>query len=122
MTVDPAGVAIVTGASRGIGAATVLALVEGGWSVTAVYWARDDPALPYAMGSAGDLAALVDAAQARSGQPGRVLSFVADVRDVDALATAVAATEEQWGGLDAAVASAGVITGGVPHWQTRIEQ
>ncbi len=52
-------VAIVTGAARGIGAATVLTLAEQGWSVLAVDLARDDPALPYPMGTADELAEVV---------------------------------------------------------------
>ena len=39
------------------------------------------------------------------------------MRDPDALAAAVRLAEERWGGLDAAVAAAGVIAGGVPAWQ-----
>jgi SDR family mycofactocin-dependent oxidoreductase len=42
---------------------------------------------------------------------------VADTRDPDALAAAVRLAEERWGGLDAAIAAAGVIAGGVPAWQ-----
>ena len=38
----------------------------------------------------------------------------ADTRDVAALAAAE--TERRWGGLDAALAVAGVIAGGVPAW------
>jgi SDR family mycofactocin-dependent oxidoreductase len=41
---------------------------------------------------------------------------VADTRDPDALAAAIRLAEERWGGLDAAVAVAGVIAGGVPAW------
>ena len=48
-------VAVVTGAARGIGAATVLALVEQGWAVLAVDLATDDPALPYPMGTKAEL-------------------------------------------------------------------
>jgi len=107
-------VAIVTGAARGIGAATVLALAERGWSVLAVDLARDDPALPYPMGTAAELEKVAQAAGARP--------FVADVRDVDALAGAVAEAEDTWGGLDAAVAAAGVIAGGVPSWAVPAEQ
>jgi SDR family mycofactocin-dependent oxidoreductase len=39
------------------------------------------------------------------------------VRDPHALAAVVAGAEQRWGGLDAAVAAAGVIGGGVPAWQ-----
>jgi SDR family mycofactocin-dependent oxidoreductase len=47
----------------------------------------------------------------------RVIGVQADVRDADALAAAVGQAEDRWGGLDAALAVAGVIAGGVPAWQ-----
>jgi SDR family mycofactocin-dependent oxidoreductase len=47
---------------------------------------------------------------------------VADTRDTAALAGAVAEAERRWGGLDAAIAAAGVIAGGVPAWQVPPEQ
>jgi SDR family mycofactocin-dependent oxidoreductase len=46
-----------------------------------------------------------------------VATAQADVRDVDALAQAVAAAEARWGHLDAALAVAGVIAGGAPAWE-----
>ena len=109
-------VALVTGAARGIGAATVAALAADGWRVVAVDRCADDPDLPYPMGSPADLDRVVAAAQAGTGDV-RVVGAVADVRDPDALAAAVGVAEERWGGLDAAIAAAGVIAGGVPAWQ-----
>ncbi|MFZ0386061.1 MAG: SDR family NAD(P)-dependent oxidoreductase, partial [Solirubrobacteraceae bacterium] len=44
-------VAIVTGAARGIGAATTLRLAASGWTVVAVDRAGDDPRLPYRLGT-----------------------------------------------------------------------
>ena len=115
-------VAVVTGAARGIGAATVLALVEAGWSVLAVDCTADDPALPYPMATQDDLSGLVSQANEGAGAPGRVRSFVADVRNWDAVSAAVAEAEHLWGGLDAAVAAAGVIAGGVPLWEVPLAQ
>ncbi|WP_326948549.1 mycofactocin-coupled SDR family oxidoreductase [Amycolatopsis sp. NBC_01307] len=104
-------IALVTGAARGIGAATVLRLAEQGYAVLAVDVAADDPALPYPMGTAAELAAVV----AKAGD--NAAAFVADVRDPGALAAAVAEAERRWGGLDVAIAAAGVIAGGVPLWE-----
>ncbi len=107
-------VAVVTGAGRGIGAATVRALVADGWSVLAVDVAADDPALPYPMAGKAELAAVA--------AHGRVEPFVADVRDPAAVDAAVAAAERLWGGLDAAIACAGVIAGGAPLWDVPIAE
>lgn len=113
--VAPARVALVTGAARGIGAATVAALVAQGWRVLAVDRAGDDPDLPYPMATPAELQAVVAAAN-QAGGTGVAHGVAADVRDVDGLAAAVAEAERRWGGLDAAVAAAGVIAGGRPLW------
>jgi SDR family mycofactocin-dependent oxidoreductase len=104
-------VALVTGAARGIGAATVTALAAGGWRVVAADRCADDPALPYPLGTRAEL----DAVAAAAG-PG-VVAVQADTRDAVALAAAVDLAEQRWGGLDAAIGAAGAIAGGVPAWQ-----
>jgi SDR family mycofactocin-dependent oxidoreductase len=115
-------VAIVTGAARGIGAATVLKLAEQGWAVLAIDVAADDPALPYPMGTKAELSTVVAEANRLTGGGDRVRACVADVRDRDALGAAVGDAERWWGGLDAAIAAAGVIAGGVPLWELSPEQ
>ncbi|HWA64910.1 MAG TPA: mycofactocin-coupled SDR family oxidoreductase [Mycobacteriales bacterium] len=109
-------VALVTGAARGIGAATTRALLAAGWSVVAVDVTEDIAGLPYQLARAADLAAVVDA-----GPADRVASCVADVRDPTALAAAVAFAEQRYGGLDAAIACAGAIAGGVEQRDLAIE-
>ena len=105
--------ALVTGAARGIGAATARGLAADGWTVVAVDRASPDPRLPYDMGTAAELDAL--AADGIDVQP-------VDVTDGAALAALVAEISAREGGLDAVVAGAGVIAGGVPLWEMPAEQ
>lgn len=113
-------VAIVTGAGRGIGAATVAALTAGDWSVVAVDRGADDPRLPYALASPADLEAMVAGVNEAAGEE-RVRTEFADTADLAAMA-AVVQRAEQWGGVEAAVANAGVIAGGAPAWELPVEQ
>jgi SDR family mycofactocin-dependent oxidoreductase len=110
-------VAIVTGAARGIGAATVAGLARAGWTVVAVDRCEDDPRLPYPMGTRAELDAVVTAAGAAC-----VDAVVADVTDTAAMSAVVADAEREHGGLDAFIAGAGVIAGGVPLWELPAEQ
>ena len=114
-------VAIVTGAGRGIGAATVAALAVEGWSVVAVDRCSPDRRLPYAMASERDLDEAVAAAGKLVGRDDVARAVVADASDRDALA-AVVEGAEAWGDLDAFVANAGAIAGGVPAWELPDEE
>lgn len=111
-------VALVTGAARGIGAATVEALAAEGWAVVAIDRCADDPRLPYGLGTEAELRAVVD----RCAAPERVVPSIADACDRVAIAEAVRLAERTFGGLDAMVAVAGVIAGGVPLWEMPAEQ
>ncbi len=107
MTTSGTRVALVTGAARGIGAATVDRLVGEGYGVLALDSCAGAP-----LAERADL----DALAARHG--GAVVPVVADVRDPAALTAAVGRALERWGRLDVAVAAAAVIRGGRPLWET----
>ncbi|MEV5652032.1 mycofactocin-coupled SDR family oxidoreductase [Nocardia sp. NPDC052254] len=109
---DRPPVAVVTGAARGIGAATVHTLAAGGWRVVAVDLCHDDPALDYPLGTREQLAAVA------APYEGAVVDVPGDVRNPEDLTAAVELARERFGGLDAAVAAAAVMTGGRPLWET----
>lgn len=108
-------VGLVTGAARGIGAATVRLLASQGYSVLAVDWCAGDdppPGVPYSLPTTTDLEAVAEMAGPN------VHAYVADVRDHTSMGAAVAAVLDRWGRLDAAVAAAAVMLGGSPQWET----
>jgi len=92
-------VALVTGGSRGIGAATARALARDGHRV-AVTYSRD-------MDGAHDVVADLDAI----GSGG--MAVRADTRDPDSVDAAFAAVEEMWGPVEVLVANAGVTADGL---------
>ena len=102
-----AGLAVITGAARGIGAAVALQLAEQGFSLVLADACAPQPGVGYAMPAPADL----DAVAERCGA--EVLcadvaapDFTAQLADVLAGRT-----------VDAAIAAAGVIAGG-PAWAT----
>ncbi|SDX24312.1 SDR family mycofactocin-dependent oxidoreductase [Amycolatopsis xylanica] len=104
-------VAIVTGAARGIGHATVEKLAKDGWDVVAVDLCADDPHVGYPLATRAELFALADAWP-------NVRGVIADVRDADALTGAVHVALDEFGRIDAAIAAAAIIAGGQPLWET----
>ncbi len=93
------GVALVTGASRGIGAACATTLAAAGYDV-AVGYAGDEA------GAAATVAAVEAAGR-------RAIAHRADVSDEEQAAALVAAAEDALGPLDALVLNAGITRDGL---------
>lgn len=88
-------IALVTGASRGIGRAAALAFAEAGAHVVAV--ARTQ----------GALEELDDEIRARGGDPATLVPL--DLKDMEALDRLGAALHERWGKLDVLFGNAGIL-------------
>ncbi len=85
-------VAVITGASRGIGAATALVLAQRGFRVVVNYRSSADQA-------DGVVRAVNDAG-------GEAMAIRADVTEADQVAAMIGETEQQWGRVDVLVHNA----------------
>lgn len=85
---------LITGGSRGIGAATAMLFARAGWNVAVQYRDREDLAL--------ELTARMDALGVKTA------AVRADVADPEQAALAVERAREQLGGLDCLVCNAGI--------------
>lgn len=101
-TSDPAGVALVTGGSKGLGRAVAVGLGTAGFAVAVV--ARPSEAL-------AETHALLEG----NGVPSTACAV--DVRDADAVAAAVAAAENKLGPISVVVNNAGTSIAVGPLWE-----
>jgi NAD(P)-dependent dehydrogenase (short-subunit alcohol dehydrogenase family) len=85
-------VAVITGASRGIGAATALELAERGFRVVVNYRSSAEEA--------------DDVVRTATAAGGEAMAIRADVTDAGAVAAMVDETEQKWGGVDVLVHNA----------------
>ena len=117
-------VAFVTGAAHGQGRATAVALARERYDIVGLDVARQLEHPGYTLGTPEELASLVADVEA---QRGACLTAVADVRDDEAVAAAVAAAMERFGRIDVLFNNAGVCFYGLAHemseaeWDTMID-
>ena len=100
-------VAFVTGAARGQGRAHALRLAEEGADIIAVDLCDQIGSVPYAMANTGDLEETVREIEALDR---RIVTRKADVRNADAVQSALAAGESELGPVDILVANAGIFS------------
>jgi SDR family mycofactocin-dependent oxidoreductase len=111
-------IALVTGAAHGQGRAVSLALAGDGYDIVALDVAAPLSYPPYPMGSSEEL----DSLAAEVSALGRsCLPVVADVRDFDAVAGAVAAAVARFGTIDVLFNNAGICAYGLAHELTEAE-
>jgi SDR family mycofactocin-dependent oxidoreductase len=106
-------VALVTGAARGQGRAEAVRLAAEGADVIAVDICRTLDTTQYAGATPQDLAETVALVEK---QDRRIVAREVDIRDFDALATAVREGVTELGRLDVVVANAGMTTA-APTWE-----
>ncbi len=102
-------VALITGAAHGQGRATALALAADGYDIVALDIAKDLPYPAYGMGSSEELASLAGEV------PTSCLTFVADVRDDEAVSAAVSGAVDAFGRIDVLFNNAGICAYGLAH-------
>ena len=115
---------LVTGAARGMGRSHAVRLAEEGADLILVDICASLPELEYPLASHEDLA---ETGRLVEKQDRRAITKVVDVRDAVALASAVDDAVGELGGLDGAVANAGVLTVGTwdqttsQQWRTVVD-
>jgi (+)-trans-carveol dehydrogenase len=100
-------VAFITGAARGQGRSHAVRLAQEGADIIAVDLCAQVESVPYPMATEADLAETVRLVEQ---EDRRIYAQTADVRDEDALQTAVDAGVSELGRLDIVVANAGIVS------------
>ena len=104
-------VALITGAARGQGRSHAVRLAAEGADIIGVDLCGDVKAVPYPLASSADLDETV---RLVTGTGARMVTAIVDVRDPEALTTAVDDGVDRLGRRDIAIANAGVCT--VQRW------
>ncbi len=115
---------LITGAARGMGRSHAVRLAEEGADVILVDLCAPIPEVEYPLASEEDLG---ETARLVEKHDRRAVTKIVDVRDAPALVSAVDEAVAELGGLDGAVANAGVLTVGTwnkttaEQWRTVVD-
>ncbi|MQY21451.1 mycofactocin-coupled SDR family oxidoreductase [Nocardia macrotermitis] len=104
---------LITGAARGMGRGHAVRLAAEGADLILIDICESLPGIEYALSTPEDLA---ETARLAGEYNHHVITRIVDVRAAEAMSAAVAEGVRELGGLDAAVANAGVLTAGT--WDT----
>lgn len=112
--------AFITGAARGQGRSHAVTLASEGANIIAVDLCDQISSVPYPMATDDDLTATVKLVEDTGA---RIVAQAADVRDLDALKSALQKGVDEFGGLDIVVANAGIapMFSGHDAWQDVID-
>jgi (+)-trans-carveol dehydrogenase len=105
-------VAFITGAARGQGRSHAVRLADEGADIIAIDVCADIDTVPFAGATDADLAETVAAVEALGR---RIIATKADVRDYDAVMSAVDTGVTEFGRLDIVSANAGIVSFGMAH-------
>jgi (+)-trans-carveol dehydrogenase len=105
-------VAFITGAARGQGRSHAVWLADEGADIIAIDVCADIDTVPFAGATDADLAETVEAVEALGR---RIIATKADVRDYDAVRSAVDTGVTEFGRLDIVSANAGIVSFGMAH-------
>jgi (+)-trans-carveol dehydrogenase len=105
-------VAFITGAARGQGRSHAVWLADEGADIIAIDVCADIDTVPFAGATDADLAETVEAVEALGR---RIIATKADVRDYDAVKSAVDTGVTEFGRLDIVSANAGIVSFGMAH-------
>ena len=111
-------VAFITGAARGQGRAEAVRLASEGADIIAVDVCEEFESTSYAGATAADLAEAVAAVE---GLDRRIVASKTDIRDFDALSSALEAGVAELGRLDVVIANAGICSAAM-SWKITPEQ
>jgi SDR family mycofactocin-dependent oxidoreductase len=108
-------VAFITGAARGQGRSHAVRLADEGADIIAIDVCADIDTVPFSGGTDADLAETVAAVEALGR---RIIATKADVRDYDAVKSAVDTGVTELGRVDIVSANAGIVSFGMAHGLT----